>query len=269
MSRIEERFRELKERGEKGLVLYLTAGDPDLETSLELLLCAASSGADVIELGIPFSDPMADGPVIQRAFMRSLGSGFRTKDAFRLVREFRKYFSTPLVLFGYVNPIIAYGPTRFFRDAVRAGVDGILAVDLPLEEWEPFREEAVKSGLDWIGLVAPTSGIERIRLIGKKSSGFIYVISVTGITGMREKLPAEYVKIVKSLRKETSLPVVVGFGISTPEMAQEVASVCDGVVVGSAAVRLVEEHGKNKEKLLRNFSSFVEKMKLGMQNGVV
>ncbi len=266
--RIEKKFSELRASGEKALVLYLTAGDPDFETSLELLACAASSGVDILEVGVPFSDPMADGPVIQRAFQRSLGNGFRTSHVFRLIREFRKYFSTPVVIFGYLNPILAYGVEKFFDEAGRAGADGVLLVDLPFEEWEPYKKMACSSGLDWIGLVAPTSGDERISKIARGSSGFVYVISVTGITGARNALPGEYIGVVKKVRGEVTTPVVVGFGISSPEMAREVASHCDGVVVGSAAVRIIERWEWKREKMIKELSSFVENVKMGLTDGV-
>lgn len=265
-SRISSEFRRLRERKEKGLVIYLTAGDPDMETSLELFLCAAVSGADILEIGVPFSDPMADGPVNQRAFSRAIKSGCTLKKTLSLVKKLRALVDTPLVLFGYVNPIVAYGVNFFFRDCKIAGIDGILVVDLPHEEWGEYRKKAVGAGLEWIGLVSPASGETRIKIIANESTGFVYVVSVTGITGIRDRLPGEYKKTVRLVQRQVETPVVVGFGISTPEMAQSVSRDCDGVVIGSACVRLVEKYRSDREKLLKKVSNFVEKAKIGMQH---
>ncbi len=266
MGRIEEKFQSLKEGKEKALIIYLTAGDPDMDTSLELFTCAALSGADILEIGIPFSDPMADGPIIQRGFSRSLTQGTNVKGVLSLVKELRKYVDTPIVLFGYVNPIIAYSPGKFFRDAKKAGADGVLVVDLPREEWEPYRDKALGEGLDWIGLVAPTSGKERIGFISRDSSGFVYVISVTGITGARKELPLEYMKTVRMVRNSVSTPVVVGFGISTPKMAEKISRTCDGVVIGSACVRMIEKWGGQNELLLSKLSEFIGNTKKRLMN---
>ncbi|NIO16293.1 MAG: tryptophan synthase subunit alpha [Deltaproteobacteria bacterium] len=267
MNRIAAKFQSLRERKEKGLVIYLTAGDPDMETSLELFLCAAVSGADILEVGIPFSDPMADGPVIQRAFGRALGSGCSLKKTLNLVRKLREIVDTPVVLFGYLNPILAYGAEYFFRDCKSAGVDGILIVDLPLEEWGNYRRYADAHDIAWIGLVTPASGERRTKVIADGTSGFVYVVSVTGITGTRNRLPGEYKKAVRLVKKSVDTPVVVGFGISTPEMAQSVARVCDGVVIGSACVKMVEKYKSNREALIKNIAAFVEKTKLRIRDG--
>ncbi len=267
MGRIKSTFEDLERRQEKGLVIYLTAGDPDMETSLELFTCAAMSGADILEVGIPFSDPMADGPVIQRAFKRALEKGATVKKALSMVRKLRRIVETPVVLFGYLNPLLAYGVDRFFQDAEKAGADGILIVDLPWEEWAPYRQKALRRGLDWVGLVAPTSGEERIEKITRDTTGFVYVISVTGITGARSTLPRMYKKMVKSVRENVDTPVAVGFGISTPEMAENVSRSCDGVVIGSACVRIIEKWGNNREALLRKLSRFIENTKTRLMNG--
>jgi len=267
MGRIQATFDELGQREEKALVIYLTAGDPDMETSLELFACAALSGADILEVGIPFSDPMADGPVIQRAFKRALEKGATVKKALSMVKKLRSLVETPVVLFGYLNPLLAYGVDKFFKDAKVAGADGVLIVDLPWEEWAPYRRKAVKQGLEWVGLVAPTSGKERVKNITRESSGFVYVISVTGITGARSTLPLMYKKMVKSVRESRNIPVVVGFGISTPEMAAHVSRSCDGVVIGSACVRMIEDSGNKREALLRKLSGFIENTKTRLMNG--
>lgn len=238
-----------------------------METSLELFLCAALSGADILEVGVPFSDPMADGPVNQRAFGRALKSGCTLKKTLSLVFKLRALVDTPIVLFGYVNPIIAYGADIFFRDCKNAGVDGILVVDLPHEEWGEYRTEALRAGLAWVGLISPASPASRINVIADESTGFIYVVSVTGITGIRDRLPGEYKKTVRAVQKRVTTPVVVGFGISTPEMAHLVSKGCDGVVIGSACVKLIEEHNNDREDMIKKVASFVENTKIGMQHG--
>lgn len=266
MGRISDTFDRLSMENGKGLVIYLTAGDPDYDTSLELFLCAAASGADILEVGVPFSDPMADGPTIQRAFTRAIHSGATLKKTLSLVRELRKIVDTPIVLFGYINPVIAYGEEIFFKDCKRAGVDGILIVDLPWEEWGEYRKRAAEYGLDWIGLIAPTSGPERTEVIAKDSSGFVYIISVTGITGTRTTIPLEYRNTVRNVKKHVNTPVVVGFGISSPEMAGLVARGSDGVVVGSACIKLIEKYLDDREVLLKKLSAFIEKTKTRLIN---
>ncbi len=243
MPRIEAAFRRLRSAGEKGLVVYLTAGDPGARESLAYFRAAADGGADLLEVGIPFSDPMADGPTIQAASARALGRNMTPAKALSLVSSFRRTHDTPVVVFGYFNPFLQYGVRAFCRDARQAGVDGVLVVDLPLEEAAEMAPEAKRSGLDWIPLVAPTSGEDRIRNAAAVGSGFLYLISVTGITGVRKSLPRELAGWTRTVKARTTLPVAVGFGISRPRMARAAASLADAAVVGSACVNLVARHG--------------------------
>lgn len=264
MSRIEETFTRLGNKGEKGLVVYLTAGDPNPRDFLSYLHGAADGGADVLEVGIPFSDPMADGPTIQAACRRSLAGGMTTERALSLVSSFRKIHDTPVVMFGYYNPFLQYGVRDFCRDARSAGADGVLVVDLPPEEAGEMAPEASRSGLDWIALVSPTSDGERVRRAISIGSGFLYLISVTGITGVRKSLPPRLLRWTREVKAQTRLPVAVGFGISHPAMACAATSHADAAVVGSACVKIVERHGagrKGPDALRR----FVRSLKTGMR----
>lgn len=264
VSRIEETFARLGKTGEKGLVVYLTAGDPNPNAFLSYLCGAAEGGADVLEVGIPFSDPMADGPTIQAACRRSLSKGMTTRRALSLVSSFRKVHSTPVVIFGYYNPFLQYGVREFCRDARSAGADGILVVDLPAEEAGEMAPYAERSGLDWISLVSPTSDRDRIRRAARIGSGFLYLISVTGITGVRKSLPPRFLHWTREVKALTSLPVAVGFGISHPAMACAATSHADAAVVGSACVKVVERYGtarKGPEALRR----FVKSLKKAMR----
>lgn len=243
MTRIERLFSRLRRSREKALVVYLTAGDPNLSASLEYISAAAEGGADIIEVGIPFSDPTADGPTIQAASARALGSGTTVRASLSLVSSFRERSDTAVVLFGYYNPVFRYGVTPFCRDAGSAGADGILVVDLPEEESGELSPSAERAGLHRIPLAAPTSGLERVRRSSGNGSGFLYMISVTGITGVRKSLPPGITAWAQSVRNVSRLPVAIGFGISTPAMARSAARHADAVVVGSACVRIVERYG--------------------------
>jgi tryptophan synthase alpha chain len=261
VSRISETFAGLSARGEKGLVVYLTAGDPSVEASLAYLKAAAEGGADILEVGIPFSDPTADGPTIQMASKRALDAGMTVKKALALVAEFRKSHRTPVVLFGYYNPLFRYGVEAVCRDAAKAGVDGLLVVDLPLEEWGEMVPVAKAAGLDWIPLAAPTSGPDRIARSAKGGSGFFYLISVTGITGARTELPPEVSAWTRKVRRTIRLPLAVGFGISSPDMAKGAVVHADAAVVGSACVKIVERHGADARgpAELRRFVASIKK----------
>lgn len=241
-TRIARRFHALKEEGRAGLVTFVTAGDPDLATSTEILLGLPAAGADLIELGMPFSDPMADGPAIQASSLRALKSGMTLKKTLKLVADFRKGDGdTPVVLMGYYNPIYVYGPERFLADAKKAGVDGLIVVDLPPEEVDELWKPARDAGIDFIFLTAPTSDDERLPKILERASGFVYYVSITGITGTRSAAVEDVDKAVRRIRRHTDLPIGVGFGIKTPEQAAEIARVADAAVVGSALVSLVAE----------------------------
>jgi tryptophan synthase alpha chain len=261
VSRIDVAFASLNERGEKGLVVYLTAGDPDARASLSYLRAAADGGADILEVGIPFSDPMADGPTIQAAARRALDAGMTTARALSLISGFRRTHGTPVVAFGYYNPFFRYGARRFCRDARAAGADGLLVVDLPFEESQEMLPEIRRAGMDWIPLVSPTSGPGRIRRAVASGSGFLYLISVTGITGTRKTLPPGIGAWTRAVKKRSPLPVAVGFGISTPGMARAAARAADAAVVGSACVRIVETHGASRTgpEALRRFVRSLKK----------
>jgi tryptophan synthase alpha chain len=263
-SRLDATFAALRARRERALVAYFTAGDPSLALTRRLVVEAARRGADVVELGIPFSDPLADGPVIQRATQRALAAGATLPRVLELVREMRGEVSVPLVFLTYYNPILAFGLKAFCRTAVEAGIDGAIVADVPPEEAEPLRAEAVPAGLDVIHLVAPTSTPERMRKIACASRGFIYVVSLTGVTGERAALAPELSQQLRALRAITTKPVCVGFGISTPAQAAEVGRVADGVIVGSAIVRLVEQYGASPD-LLPRVGDFIAALKAGLK----
>lgn len=261
MSRIDASFDGLRRRGEKGLVVYLTSGDPDARSSLSYLRAAADGGADILELGIPFSDPTADGPTIQDASRRALAKGMNVGRALSLVSDFRRTHPTPVVIFGYFNPFFRYGIPAFCRDARSAGADGALVVDLPLEESTEMEPCIRREGLDWIRLVSPTSGTERVRRAVAEGTGFLYLISVTGITGVRKSLPPDVDAWTRKVRSLSALPVAVGFGISTPEMARAATAHADAAVVGSACVKVVERHGGSRKgpDTLRRFVRSLKK----------
>jgi tryptophan synthase alpha chain len=241
-SRIQEKFRQLHEAKAKGLVIYVTAGDPSLEATGGLLEAVQKGGADIIELGIPFSDPLADGPVVQRASERALRSGTTLHKVLRMLPEWRKKIQTPVVLFSYYNPILQYGLENFARDASEAGADGVLAVDLSPEESESYIETMRKWNLDTIFLAAPTSTDERLKRVANASTGFLYLIARAGVTGERSKISDSTRPLIERVRKLTRLPLAVGFGLSTPEQVRSVQELADAAVVGSAIVRTIEEH---------------------------
>ena len=259
MSRLDATFAALRARGERALVPYFTAGDPSLAATATLMLEASRQGADVIELGVPFSDPLADGPVIQRATQRALAAGVTLPRVLEMVRELRD-LTTPLVLMIYYNPILAFGLKAFCRTAVEAGVDGVLVIDLPPEEADPLHAEADPLGLDVVHFVAPTTPPARMRTIARASRGFIYLVSLTGITGERASLPPDLTGLLHTLRGVTSKPVCVGFGISTPEQSAMVGAHADGVIVGSAIVRLIERHAGSAE-LVPEVGRFIAALK--------
>jgi tryptophan synthase alpha chain len=263
MSRLEQKLRDLRERGETALIPFVTAGDPDLETTFKILGALERGGADCIELGVPFSDPTADGPTIQRSAERALKNRVSLPQIFRLVRRFRRTSKTPLILFGYYNPFFRYGIERFCRDAARAGVDGILCIDLPPEESDELKRWTDAHGLDLIFLLSPTSGADRVELVGRKGRGFIYYVSVTGVTGARRFFGADLKAQVTRVRRATSLPVGVGFGISTPKQAAWIGRFADAAVVGSALVDTLDKAKRNSAKA-RRAGAFVASLKRAM-----
>jgi tryptophan synthase alpha chain len=244
--RIEKKFAELRKRGEAALIPFIVAGDPNLEATRGLVCELEARGADLIELGVPFSDPMADGPANQRALARGLASGASLAAILAMVSEVRRESEIPIVLFGYYNPILHYGCERLCADAARAGVDGLLAVDLPPEEASELARPSRAHGLDLIYLLAPTTPVERVRTIAHAGSGFLYYVAVTGVTGARASLAAGLETRVRALRAVTDLAIGVGFGISTPAQAGEVAGYADAVVVGSALSLIIEREGAGR-----------------------
>ncbi|AMO73566.1 tryptophan synthase, alpha chain [Pseudomonas citronellolis] len=248
MSRLQTRFAELKQQNRAALVTFITAGDPGYSTSLDILKGLPEAGADVIELGMPFTDPMADGPAIQLANIRALGNGQNLARTLKMVREFRAgNDSTPLVLMGYFNPIHYYGVERFIADAKEAGVDGLIIVDLPPEHNEDLCQPAQAAGLDFIRLTTPTTDDKRLPTVLAGSSGFVYYVSVAGVTGAGAATLEHVEQAVARLRRHTDLPVAIGFGIRTPEHAASVARLADGVVVGSALVDKIANAGSSAD----------------------
>jgi tryptophan synthase alpha chain len=263
-SRLDHTFAALRAREERALVAYLTAGDPSVTVTRHLVVEVVQRGADVIELGVPFSDPLADGPVIQRATQRALAAGVTLARVFELAHELRSEIATPLVLLTYYNPVLAFGLKAFCRTAADAGVDGVIVADLPPEEASPLAAEARPAGLDLIHLVAPTSPPARMRMIARASTGFVYMVSVTGVTGERTELPPGLVDNLRALRSITTKPICVGFGIGTPEQAAAVGRLADGVIVGSAIVRLVERY-VGSPGLLPAVGNFIASLKASLR----
>jgi tryptophan synthase alpha chain len=248
MSRIAGAFARIRAAGNgPGLVAYVTAGDPDLARTPEILAALADGGADVLEVGVPFSDPLADGPVIQRASERALAGGTTLTRTLQMIRESRDRIAAPIVLFTYVNPILRMGEDAFVAAAARAGVDGVLMLDLPVEEAGAFRQRLVAAGIDPIFLLSPTTTDERIRASAALARGFLYVISRLGVTGARERLAGDAEPLVRRIRRYSDLPLAIGFGISRPEHVAEVGRWADAAVVGSALVNVIAEHGRDAD----------------------
>lgn len=265
--RIAQRFDSLSRAGELGLVAYITVGDPSLDASEGIVLAAAEAGADVIELGVPFSDPVADGPTIQRASERALRGRTTLAGVLDLVRRLRQRTQVPLVLFSYFNPILQMGIEKFADAAASAGADGVLATDLTPEESDEYRAVLRSSGLDTIFLAAPTSTDARLELIASVSSGFLYLISRTGVTGARESLPEELPGLVRRIRKFTSLPIAVGFGISLPTHITVLGGIADAAVVGSAIVAEIEKAG-SPDAASNAVGDLVARLKNAARSGV-
>jgi tryptophan synthase alpha chain len=255
LSRIAQRFERLKSEGRRGFIPFITAGDPDLETTFELLIELSDAGASLIELGVPFSDPVADGPVIQRASERALRHNFGLEEILRLVSRLREKRDVPVVLFSYFNPLLQYGLERLSREASRAGVDGLLVTDLVPEEASEFSATLRAHELDMIFLVAPTSTDERLRLVAERATGFIYAVSRAGVTGAREEMSRDAETLVARVRRFSELPVAVGFGISTAEQVGDVWRYADAAVVGSAIVSEIERL-KGAQDLTKRLGEF-------------
>jgi tryptophan synthase alpha chain len=267
MGRIAARFRELSSRGELGLVAYVTAGDPSLDATEQIVIAAADAGADVIELGVPFSDPVADGPTIQRASERALHAGTTLAGVIELVRRVRTRTQVPLILFSYFNPILQMGIEKFADAAAAAGADGALATDLTPEEAGEYRAAMHARGLDTIFLAAPTSTDERIAKIAECSSGFLYLISRTGVTGTRDALPEDLPALARRVRRCTKLPLAVGFGISRPEHVSVLGGIADAAVVGSAIVAEIEK-ARNAQEAAANVARLIGALKDAARAGI-
>lgn len=228
----------------KAFIAFITCGDPDLETTAAVVRSAVENGADLIELGIPFSDPTAEGPVIQGANLRALSGGVTTDKVFSLVRELRRDVSVPMVFMTYANVVFSYGAERFISTCNEVGIDGLILPDLPFEEKDEFLPICRQYDVNLISLIAPTSE-NRIAMIAKEAEGFVYVVSSLGVTGMRSEIKTDLASIIKVIRENTEVPCAIGFGISTPEQAKKMAALSDGAIVGSAIIKLLEKHGKN------------------------
>ncbi len=256
MSRIKSAF----ENG-KAFIAFVTCGDPDLEVTAEVVRAAVENGADLIELGIPFSDPTAEGPVIQGANLRALTGGITTDKIFQFVQALRRDVSVPLVFMTYANVVFSYGADRFLSACGRIGIDGLILPDLPFEEKEEFLPFCHKYGVDLISLIAPTSK-NRIAMIAREAEGFVYIVSSLGVTGVRSEIKTDLSSIIQSVRENTKIPCAVGFGISTPEQAKRMSELSDGVIVGSAIVKLIEKYGKDAPRYV---GGYVKAMKDAMR----
>jgi tryptophan synthase alpha chain len=263
MTRIGRMFEGLKRDGRKGLIAYLTAGDPEPDRTPALAEAVERGGADLIELGVPFSDPIADGPVIQRAGERALKAGTSLKTVLSIAAQIRERSETPLLLFTYLNPVIRYGLERLARDAAAAGVDGCLLTDASVEEASDYAAAMHRHGLDTVFLAAPTSTERRLKLVAQYSTGFVYLVSRTGVTGERDALSDAVAPLIRAVRAVTDLPLAVGFGISKPEHVAELGRQVEAVVVGSALVRLIERNADNTSLEIQ-LESFVRELKRGL-----
>lgn len=252
MSNIKKAF----ENG-KAFIAFITCGDPDLETTAAVVRAAAENGADLIELGIPFSDPTAEGPVIQGANLRALNGGITTDKIFDFVKELRRDVTVPMVFMTYANVVFSYDSKRFISTCKDIGIDGLILPDLPFEEKDEFQSLCKENGVDLVSLIAPTSE-NRIAMIAKEAEGFLYIVSSLGVTGMRSEIKTDLASIVKVVRENTDVPCAIGFGISTPEQAKKMADISDGAIVGSAIIKLLEKHGKDAPKYI---GEYVKSMK--------
>jgi tryptophan synthase alpha chain len=263
-SKLDHTFATLRQRGEKALIAYVMAGDPSLQDTEQLVVELEQAGADIIELGVPFSDPIADGPVIQQAAERALRSGTSLRTILPMVARLRARTQVPLVLMAYYNTIHAFGPDQFCHEAAQAGVDGLIMPDMPPDEAGPLRGPAAAAGLQLIFLLAPTSTVERRTFVARQSQGFVYYVSLTGITGAKLLSMADVGKNVEKIRKVTRIPVAVGFGVATPEDAAKVAAIADGVIVGSAIVKQIAAYGQ-KPEMVKHVAEFVRSLKAAMR----
>lgn len=260
MNRIEKKFKDLKKSKQKAFIAFITAGYPNLNTTEKLVIELERSGVDIIELGVPFSDPMADGPVIQEASCEALKKNVRLIDILRLVKKIRAKVHIPILLMTYYNPIFVLGDDKFIRMAIDSGVDGVIIPDLPIDEGKDFIRKANQSGLNNISFIAPTTSIERIKLISRQARGFIYYVSLAGVTGVRKALAANLAQKIKTIKRYTAKPVCVGFGVSSHEQVISVGKMADGVIVGSAIVAKIKDNIHNPS-LVKRVGEFVRRLK--------
>jgi len=266
MNRIDKTFLDLKKRGEKALITFISSGDPNPLKSEEIVFTLEKAGANIIELGIPFSDPIADGPTIQSSSQRALSENINIKKVFQMVRRIRKRSEIPLILLTYFNPIYQFSPREFILQAKKAGVDGLIIPDLPPEEAKELQVISDKEELDLILLISPNSSKGRIKIISQLSRGFIYVVSVTGITGARKEVPYPIKKVILRIREFTDKPLCLGFGMSTPEQVKVVKDWVEGIIVGSALIKIIEKNLEN-QNLLKEIEKFVIKLKRPLSSG--
>jgi len=264
MSKIDKLFNSLRKEGKTALIPFVIGGDPDLATTRQIILELERKGADLIEVGVPFSDPLADGPTIQKASLRALAQNVSLSDIISLAATLKDEIKIPLVLMTYCNPIYKYGLDNFVNDAVSAGISGVAVPDLTPEEAHSLKKHADSRGLDMIFFLAPTSTEERIKMITRGSKGFIYYVSLTGTTGARKQLSSTLAPSIKKIREYTNKPIAVGFGISTPDQANEVASYADGVIVGSAIVEIIEKN-LNSKHIVKTVGEFCSSLKAALE----
>lgn len=260
MNRINKTLRTLKTKKKKAFIAYITAGDPDLAITEKLVYALEESGCDLIELGVPFSDPIADGPTIQQASQRSLKKKTNLLAIIRLVRKIRRKSQIPIIFMSYYNPIFHLGVSRFAKLAAGAGVDGLIIPDLPVDESKEVERGLKGSGIEVIYLLAPTSTNNRVKAVGRKTKSFIYYVSVTGITGARKKLPEQVRADVRRIKRITKKPTCVGFGVSNPRLARQMAGISDGVIVGSAIVKIIGRNKNSKKKIINKVSRFTSQI---------
>jgi len=256
MNKIDLKFKELKKKGKKAFIAFVTAGDPSLKVTEELVAAFENSGVDMVELGVPFSDPMADGPTIQASSQRALNNKVTLKKILDAVSRIRRRTPIPLLLMMYYNSVLALGEEKFIKEAVRVGVDGVIVPDLPPEEAGSFIKAARKNNLATVFFLSPTTTATRMKRIVKSATGFIYYVSITGVTGTRQDLPTEILSAVQAAKRLTKIPICVGFGVSTPQQVKDIARVADGVIVGSAIVQKIFQN-RGKRGLVRNVARFV------------
>lgn len=257
MNRISKTFSDIKTDGKKAFIAFITGGDPDIETTENLVVAMAESGVDIIEIGIPFSDPIAEGIVIQKADERALANGCTIDKLFQMVKRVRTKTNIPLLFMTYINPIFAYGKERFIEKCADCGIDGIIVPDLPFEEKDELADECKKYGVTHIFMIAPTSK-ERIEMIAKNAEGFLYCVSSLGVTGVRKIINGNIAETVSQVRKISPVPCVIGFGISTPEQARNMSEISDGIIIGSAIVNLVAEYGRESIEPVKRFITSIK-----------